>query len=574
MKCFNGVCLVFLWTLPATSMALSLPVSGSLQYLLSHSGAEGTEPSTVQSTSLELGTALPIWRQWLGRVEGKGLFSKTFSDGPQGSGSDQVVTGRGDISIFPQSPFPFEAFVERLDSRVNGASGPDSERQVTRFGILQRYESDLLGRYSLSYSRRRTEQSFEGESLLFGNVATQEELDFEASKRFKSNDVDYNFRYQDSEQATGSSNITEQSHVLSHVLDAATTYTISNLASYSRLTSDGSLGTDESRQISSTVLWRPQLERSMRVTANGLWRDRQVSGAGTVDNALASGSVRGFYQWTDALDLDFGVSASQEDSGGRERTFTTQSLGAGYAPDSIELGGFSYGWNAGLAGSATQSSVARNTEQTTASLGHSLSRRWMVAGTPVQARVSQRGSASFETNNESGRTITHSGNLSWSLARSGSQLFASLDVADSRRYDETESVSQLANAQLTSNVRLSRYRTLNGGVTVQASRSRAGASEEFFESYSSSVDLSYRDARLLGLRNFAYLSQLRWRTSDIALLLESEDQDQINDKSWRNRWTYGIGLVDLSLDSLVSADRDNEPAYSLVLQVRRRFSLY
>lgn len=560
-------------SLPSTAAALSLPVTGSLQYLMRHGGGEG-DSSTNHATTLELSTAAPIWRHWLGRLEGQGLFSQTYSNGPEGRGSDQVVSGRGDLSVFPQSNFPLSAYVERSDSRVDGANDLDSDRQVTRYGVRQRYDSDWLGRYQLSYDRRRTEQSLDFGNIDDTEISVQDQVAFTARKRFQYNQLDYTFNYQETEERVSDSKFSDQSHVLAHTLDPATTYTVSNLASYSRLNSSGSLGTDVSRQVSSTAFWRPQLERPLRISANALLRDRSVDGIGSVDSRVAAARASGLYRWTDALDLSFGTSMTDEDTGGRGRTFVTENLGLGYAPDGYDLGGFVYSWNTGASAAATQSSTAPNSEQVTGNLGQSLRREWLVRGAPLQARISQRGSATVNTQDENRQSLTHSGNLSWSLSRQRSQFFASLDVSDNRIYDQDETVFQLANLQFSSNLRLSRYRSLNGSITAQASRSRSGAAESFSESFSTSADLSYRDSRFLGIRNLDYLSQLRWRTTDIAFLLDSEDQEEVSDKSWRNRWTYGIGLLDLSLDSLLSAQRDNELAYSLVFQIRRRFSLY
>lgn len=567
--------LALVLALPSTAAAVSLPVTGSLQYLMRHGGSADGDSSTNHSTTLELGTAVPIWRHWLGRLEGRALLSQTYSNGPDGRGSDQVVSGRGDLSVFPQSNFPMTAYLERSDSRVDGANDLDSDRQVTRYGVRQRYDSDWLGRYQLSYDRRRTEQNLDFGSIDDTEVSVQDQVAFTARKRFQYNELDYTFNYQDTEERVSDSQFTEQSHVLAHTLDPATTYTVSNLASYSRLTSSGALGTDVSRQVSSTAFWRPQLERPLRITANALLRDRSVDDSSSVDSRVASARASGLYRWTDNLDMSFGTSVTDEDTaGGRRRTLVSENVGLGYAPDGYELGEFTYSWNTGASAAATQSSAAPNSEQITGNLGHGLRREWLVRGAPLEARISQRGSATADSQDQNRQSLTHSGNLSWSLSRERTQFFASVDVSDNRVYDEDETVFQLANLQFSSNLRLSRYRSLNGSVTAQASRSRSGGSEGFSESFSTSADLSYRDVRFMGIRNLDYLSQLRWRTTDIAFLLDSEDQEDVSDKSWRNRWTYGIGLLDLSLDSLLSAQRDNELAYSLVFQIRRRFSLY
>ncbi|MBW2421785.1 MAG: hypothetical protein JRH19_24825, partial [Deltaproteobacteria bacterium] len=59
-----------------------------------------------------------IWRPWLATWNG-GLGLSSVWTHSQDDSTSLVITGDGTIRIFPQSRFPFEAYLVIQDTRVN-----------------------------------------------------------------------------------------------------------------------------------------------------------------------------------------------------------------------------------------------------------------------------------------------------------------------------------------------------------------------------------------------------------------------------------------------------------------------
>lgn len=129
--------------------------NGSLSYDLrmTHAPQEGNTRTQLVTGNLGLRTF--IYQPWLAVVSGNvGLTNSwTSQDGPPGSGAfgtdaslheqlrsrQQFLTGSARVDVFPQSRFPFEAHIDRNDSRVGGGLASSVDYSTTRFGFSQRY---------------------------------------------------------------------------------------------------------------------------------------------------------------------------------------------------------------------------------------------------------------------------------------------------------------------------------------------------------------------------------------------------------------------------------------------------
>jgi hypothetical protein len=109
-------------------------------------------------------------------------------------------------------------------------------------------------------------------------------------------------------------------------------------------------------------------------------------------------------------------------------------------------------------------------------------------------------------------------------------------------------------------MQLTRTRSLNGGFSVQYSNSTMpmmmnGEMNDAFMmdngSFTYSVNLSYADRELFGVRNLNFLSDLRYLSSEFRNDDPFEEENPFDanrsDSSWRNELNYRVGLLELRL---------------------------
>jgi len=130
---------------------------------------------------------------------------------------------------------------------------------------------------------------------------------------------------------------------------------------------------------------------------------------------------------------------------------------------------------------------------------------------------------------------------------------------------------------LSINRRADRYRSLTGNVTLQYTRS---ASDDLAlvstdsDRFSYSANVTYRHAKLFGVSNFSFTSELRMRsleyqTSD-ALDPDFNVSEERLSSLWRNQLDYRIGALIVRFDGDIR-EVDGELSTLVSLYVRRHF---
>ena len=74
---------------------------------------------------------------------------------------EQFITGNARVDVFPQSRFPFEAHVERNDSRIDSGLASTFDFQTQNIGFSQRYRPHS-GRWDMTAGYDRREQTAQG----------------------------------------------------------------------------------------------------------------------------------------------------------------------------------------------------------------------------------------------------------------------------------------------------------------------------------------------------------------------------------------------------------------------------
>lgn len=590
--------LLLLSGLPTSARAAG--VGAALQYSLQHRDGEEQDGYLSQSTTAELNGNTALWRDWFARVDGRLRLTETRTESNDRSTDNSLVTGGGTFSLFPRSRFPFRAFFDRTDSRVDSSIGTDADRQVTNYGLSQRYLAQAGGRYGLDYRRRRIEELGFGQRQRSGDEiprtdVVEEQLDLSAQRRFGRHELAYDFNAVDTERRLsagdpgrrgGGTHSSSRTHVLSHQFSPQDNrVSLSNRLSTSWLDNERGVvsGEEERGQFTSNVNWRPDTVRPSRVNANALWRERaDRDSAGETEHRFASLRVRGTYDWTDALTIGGNASLSEERDGGVTETTSEQAVDASYRPDGLRLGRFSYDWSggvsvlnrtnsAGVAGSQGDEDLQR----LAANLGHTLSRRQRIdEHSSVVWRFSQRGQGDVDTVGGSDRSLRHSISGTWNSGAGARRTFVQARLTDNRQFGDSEDTFQLATLQANSSMRLSEVSDFSADLTLQVTRDvdKDTSPSTVSRDTSTAANLVYRNSRFRDINRLTLRSELSYISDSLLQLVDDRNagEERPEELSWTNRLDYRIGRLDLRTDFEL-AERGERLEYRLFFTLRRTF---
>lgn len=585
------------WYLPPVRLG------GSVSY--SHRRDMFQDQTSVQSglsTTLNASTSTYIWQPWFARVNGALGFtvandSSGGSDSFNKSSKSVAITGSGQLSVLTQSKFPFEAFFQRNDSRVTADLVLGNAFASQRFGFTQRYirpEGDAL----LGWDR-----SSQTSADAMRDV--QDSLQLRLAHRLEHHRLQFNADRNTNKRDRSGESMAQNNLAVQHSYTPNPSISVDNLVNISRSDYQLLQGNNDARllQLSSNAFWRPQ---GHPMTVTGGVRmfalETDSSGLNVSSNAPgtrllnANANVGVNYEINRFTRLNAGANVNMTDSKGEKTISTSQTVGVGYQPESIQVGAFRYNW--GTSASGSNSTGGEDSQrQLTLQLSHSLSRNFKLAGgSTLAADVSQGLSATASNAAPSSdpaatKQLTHSGSVSWDVPHQAGSALLRLSASDSRALDGRQEVFQLINLQVSSSLPTGSTSSLTGNLTLQATRqgrnARAGKTEpdKGFVT-SSSGSLSYQQQRLFGVRQLRFTSDLRL-SSDSLLPVFSSAQDQ-ELAAWDNRVDYFIGRTQLRLNlqvsshsaphtgtdattGLQSTDRVTQVRKSIMFSVRRNF---
>lgn len=509
---------------------------GEVSVGLRRSTSEGSGASTSQVYEGRLRANSYLWKPYIALVSGDFALTSLRS---QDSGSDAAsnnlvgtsISGTGGLSVFPQSRFPFQATLSLSDSRSDG-SFSDSNISRRRFAMRQQYRPAVGSWFaSGSYDRSELEGDFGSDIVdrISGNYNNQ----------FGQHSLSINGDLSNNRSSDGSTTslFASASHGFRYS-EALSLNTVANIVDQrvSFESADTSIDTRVgSIQLFSFANWSPA-ESKWRGSGNlryfQTYSDSSLGSNASQRNLAGSASLS--YQASRNLNLAGTLSAITN----LEGTHTTsQSLSASYSGDPISLGAFSYNWFASASGSNASSSSGESLRTIGGSLGHSLSRYWLLGeGTGVSANLNQSVGSNRSTGlgSVSSTTLSHSASVSLN-ASAGDALngFLSASVSDSRSMGDETSSFQMLNVQLSGNWRINALSELNSNLTWQLSRQNASdgqaiiITDEFGRSIivdessksrnsSLSGTLGYGHRRFLGVRGLRYRLDFRANANDTA----------------------------------------------------------
>jgi hypothetical protein len=596
------------WALPPVR------IGGSVSYDLRRDTV-GDQSRTQHglSTTLNASTQTFIWQPWAAQLTGNvGLtFSKSssdstataFSDSNSYSSRNVILTGGGQLSILPQSRFPFEAHFNRNDSRISSQLAIGNGYASNRFGFSQHYiqsqgdsmigwdrstqDSDLNGRdqqdsWQLNISHALENQRFQ----VIGNRSVN--------------------THEDTGESAVQNNLT-----LQHSYTPSPSLSVESMSNISRSNYHLVSGDNNTRitQLSSLAFWRPD-DQPLTVTGGARLFTLSSESTGFRDTSFGfDGNDAGTrstnaninlginYELSRFTRLNAGANVNLITTNGLRSNNTNQTIGATYQPDFTEWGKFRYNWSAATSFTNTTGSEEAS-RQLTLQLSHGLSRNFTVSPISTVAIDLSQSVAAVASSGNSNRTtlsdgtfvedsgstlrLTHSGSLSWNISKEPGDAMIRLSASDSRSVSGRKESFQLINLQASSNLPTGEYSSWTGNLTIQGVRQEyaiLGSTTELgiFQKNSSQEQgwvttsggsLTYQHQRIFGVRRLRFVSDLRLNSQALLPLLGGP-QDQ-ETAAWENRLDYSIGRTQLRLNMLIA--RNSAPR-ALTTSVQRATTL-
>jgi hypothetical protein len=548
--------------------------SGYMEYLYRQSRAEDMPSEEINLGTWRARASTFFWQPYILRVDGSlGLTRANSSTSRQGF-KNTIITGGLSSSLFARSPFPFRAYFESRDSRVDGDAF-DQDRASRNWGFIQTYSARRGGRIALDYHATDNEDAHvDGVTTMrkFGSRRWQ----LQGSKAIGRN----NFNLLTSIRKLHRDDVMQSERRelfnLRHRFRSSPRFYIEDTTFYSdeRITFENSDGHRRFLQFNGLSSWRPQTRRPLYIIGRAVAQGVD-SGPVGLETGSASFVLTGAanYQFTPNVTISGNVGLTTVDPEGQpDESSVFQRLRTTYRADPIDVGALQYFWGSSLeAGNRRQRNHGNDTVQNVAGVfDHSLSKTaFLSGGSQLQFSFSQQVAARGDTDDRRDQSLVHSAFATWSKQNGRSSSYLRLSVSDRRSYGDQEGGFQLFNLQAASQMRFTRTRSLNGGISLQYSNnaSEMGMDDESGlniemdnAAFTYSADLTYTERDLFNVERLNFQSELRllsrqMRSQDM-FDQDLETEEVRKDQIWRNELDYTVGRLELSFLAEVSEIND------------------
>jgi len=578
-------------------LAMELPPidwSGRIGLLLRTSHPDNGDDTFQQAYTGEVIGQSIVWEPWFGNWRGRLAASKSLTDSTTDQDST-ILSGDGQLNLFPQSRFPFQAFFDVQDTRVdlNDDERRGNETRFVRYGMRQLYQSPAGDIYNATLLRDQRED------LITGRRDSSNRAILSGLLQRGAHRINGSFLANGTRTSVGEDERSElpgfvgDSDQLDWQLDVSDTFSPSSR--FSILTtgtvgySDADTSTDSTEtrraRITSQVLWRAA-EIPVRVRSEvsaGARRTEAEVGEDTADDEVR-GTVNLTYLPTPRWRL--GLEGGGNIRGGDvEETTTFQGASVDYSSLAIPFLGFDYTYGAGVAARNQTNSRTTSEQVYLANLLHDLNRRWLFSwGVPVAIGLNLGQEVRGEDSTLLGNlgTLVHRLSLNLSSQASSAQLL----VRDSRNTGRNDLVLQTLSLNGVHTHRLSRFSDFAANYSVNVTRQSGSAVlreeddqepsdddlDDVRRGEATSLELTYRHSRVFRVRNLWFQSRLRL-SADSLLISDVAGSDEDNGELfWENRVDYFIGKLEVRFrTALIERAGSNGGNKLAVLSVSRRF---
>lgn len=525
-----------------------------------------------------------LWQPWFGQFRGDvrmrvGRDNAEMVAGDQNktmSSKNLTATGNARLTLFHRSSFPFEAHFDRDYSRTTAGDQPAMGGYLSqRFGMTQSYRGEGLdGTASWEHGTQ---------TARFAGKTSQDTLQLTMS--YKIDDISNigasGNRSTASQKSTGQR--TEQNNLTvtyNYIPDPELNIdTTANISTSDFQTNPGN-SNNRLMQLNSVAFWRPE-EEPLTVNASarvlGLLAESTTYNWNGVDFApvyaeanMRTGNVNlgANYMFSPATSATASVNAGFMSVNGQRQVIYSEAAGVTHSPEEIQFGDFQYRWTTGASASHQGSNSGnQNGVQLMLQASHSLSRRYQLDNDSA-FNISASQSLGYATrtnvpaNVPSGSMqVTHSGSASWTKGnKKGDGATVMFSASDSRSVDGDKQFFQMLNLQLSGSIGLTANSSLSGNLSIQATRQSVfnpflttgfgmpNNDGDFVTTSNGSI--SYRNARLFGVRRLTFTTDLRMTSQALLPTLGGPlDQEMA---AWDTRLEYIVGLTTLRMNTLVA----------------------
>lgn len=538
-----------------------------------------TELATIRASSYIYQPWFALVSGGLGFVAGRERVSDTVALNLDQSSrtSYSAVTGNGDLTLFPVSRFPFNAYYDVSDSRASGEPNTDDFTN-TRWGMRQSYRPPEGGdNYIASFNRSTLESQSFGrdtvnalEASMNRNAGPQS---FDLAARYTSN----------TRSLTGEHTGLSELHARSSY-SPEPELSVESLASLSnsdyRLLFAGVPTDNRSNftQASTFATWRPQEYSSLYLTGGGrLFRSVIESGTDKAQTLTLSGNLAATYALNRQTSIAAGASATQLVTDSVGRLITTQTAAITRISDPVGIFGANYTWNIG-ANFSNQTGIPEGARQDLGGqFGHNINRS-VTLGEYSQADFGFGQSASTSYDNVTGRaqTLNNNANASWRLySATATSAYVSLLGTDSRTSGINANHFQMVNFQVSGQVQFNQVSYAAANLTVQAIRQSTPDTPRTSAPGHSSGNLSYFRQNAFGVPRLRYAALYNINESQFTSRLQGDvdaPRERV-DQSFEQRLDYSLGRIALRL-SMRFARIEGRPEALIFFRVDREFGSF
>jgi hypothetical protein len=522
---------------------------------------------TYQLGSLtRLGVSTFVWQPWFATVGAQLNLAQTNTYA--GTDSSTVgASGNFRLNVFPRSRFPFSAFVDVADSttEIDSTFADEFDTRTVRYGVTQSYRP-LAGDSSYTATIARETQDGSDDNL----DQTRTLADFGMTYDLPQHNIDADLSIEHTSQDNPDFSLVDIVSTVRHAYRPSDTLTVDNFATLTDVSTDAGVRDVRSTnlQLSSFTSWYP---RDSKLNMQGNVRfagSRSSAGGSSSTSHSTSANVSAGYQWTPALRLTGSLGGSIS-GGGRSANTTNQSVGVSYSPATIDLAGYQYSYSASASADNRTDSVGGGSRGASAGLGHGLSRAIPLGASgavTLSGSVNQNLSMGVQSDSGNNSSLSHGGSLGLGWSRGQSQTRLLLTVQDSRDFGDEGSELQSATAQLHHDSRYGRYASLTALANIAWTRTSSDTADA--ESFpSSSLGITYRHNRFLGVRRLRYTSTLE-STADSLTFFDPGD-DGVREVGFENDLEYRIGRLEARFTAAVRESNGRYNAFVFLSLTRR-----
>ena len=569
----------------ATAQLGPVDVSGFLEYQYRQTLGSGLMNSSSQLGTFRTDASTYLWRPWIMQLNGTLGLTKTVTRNTTATSNGNLITGGLRVDLLRQSRFPFAAFVDSRDSRVEGDL-QDLDILTRTYGFMQQFAASRGGRYSLDYRHRTIDDLFEDSSRP-SRKSVNDIWQAMAQKTLGRNQFTLNSNLTDTSRDEPQQTLNRMRHTLRHRFRSDNGFFLEDTTFFSneRFGAGGFESQRQFMQFNGASTWRPRSDKPLLIVARGLLQGTNTASNGFEQgskNASLTGSANYQYSERTVFAANAGISAADTDSGD-DTTSTFQRVRADYRSRMFDLWSSEYRWggsvDVGNTSGRDDADMRSSVQGLLLTFNHHLSKWYQLgSGRNLEFNLSQVLTDAVDTDGQNRRSATHTLYSTLSRQEGKTNSYIRLSATDRRMTGDFRDTFQLLNLQASRSTQTTRYRAWSGSLTLQYGHTvRQNGPESIDDRTTSySANVSYRHANLFDVSHLNFTSQLHLLSSDFMSdepFEENFDTDRSRtDTAFRNRLDYRIGLLQLRLEA--NAREINSVWNSMIfLSVRRYYGI-